>query len=56
MSCDSPEVFGSIPLDVIILYLSDISWSCDLLLNSEGTAHLVEYSTSNGRTALPLAL
>ena len=36
MSCDSPEVFGSIPLDVIILYLSDISWSCDLLLNSEG--------------------
>ena len=35
MSCDSPEVFGSIPLDVIILYLSDISWSCDLLLNSE---------------------
>ena len=36
MSCDSPEVFGSIPLDVIILHLSDISWSCDLLLNSEG--------------------
>ena len=26
ISSDSLEVFGSIPLDAVILYLSDISW------------------------------
>ena len=37
MSCDCPpEVFGSILRDANILYLSDISWSCDLLLESGG--------------------